>query len=184
MRPAYRHNRHARKSRNKTDYKGGVLSVFGGLPKGGTTFDGVGDHRMVMASAVFASALEPACVIKGAEHVSKSYPDFLPISGGSEVKQMSVFNGKRIKAEIYGASRGEKIGVKISGLDGFSFDENKLKDFLKRRSPSDKVYSTARKERDIPVFPAKSQVKSQVKSRAELRVKLRTKLRAALPKEK
>ena len=65
---------------------------------------------------------------------------------------MSVFNGKRIKAEIYGASHGEKIGVKISGLDGFSFDENKLKDFLKRRSPSDKVYSTARKERDIPVF--------------------------------
>ena len=65
---------------------------------------------------------------------------------------MSVFNGKRIKAEIYGASRVEKIGVKISGLDGFSFDENKLKDFLKRRSPSDKVYSTARKERDIPVF--------------------------------
>ena len=65
---------------------------------------------------------------------------------------MSVFNGKRIKAEIYGASRGEKIGVKISGLDDFSFDENKLKDFLKRRSPSDKVYSTARKERDIPVF--------------------------------
>ena len=31
---------------------------------------------MVMASAVFASALEPACVINGAEHVSKSYPDF------------------------------------------------------------------------------------------------------------
>lgn len=60
----------------KTDYKGGVLSVFGGRPKGGTTFDGFGDHRMVMASAVFASALEPACVIKGAEHVSKSYPDF------------------------------------------------------------------------------------------------------------
>lgn len=101
---------------------------------------------------------------------------------------MSVFNGKRIKAEIYGASRGEKIGVKISGLDGFSFDKNKLKDFLKRRSPSDKVYSTARKERDIPVFSAKSrtksQLKTQVKSRAELRVKLRTKLRAALPKEK
>ena len=60
----------------KTDYKGGVLTVFGGRPKGGTTFDGFGDHRMVMASAVFASALEPACVIKGAEHVSKSYPDF------------------------------------------------------------------------------------------------------------
>ena len=60
----------------KTEYTGGVLTVFGGLPKGGTTFEGFGDHRMVMASAVFASALEPACVIKGAEHVSKSYPDF------------------------------------------------------------------------------------------------------------
>lgn len=65
---------------------------------------------------------------------------------------MSVFNGKRIKAEIYGASREEKIGVKICGLDGFSFDEEKLKEFLKRRSPSAEVYSTARKERDIPVF--------------------------------
>ena len=60
----------------KTDYKCDVLTVFGGLPKGGTTFEGFGDHRMVMASAVFASALEPACVIKGAERVSKSYPDF------------------------------------------------------------------------------------------------------------
>jgi len=65
---------------------------------------------------------------------------------------MSVFNGKRIKAEIYGASRGGKIGVKISGLKGFSFDENKLEEFLKRRSPSAEVYSTARKERDIPIF--------------------------------
>lgn len=60
----------------KTEYTGGVLTVFGGEPKGGATFEGFGDHRMVMASAVFASALEPACVIKGAEHVSKSYPDF------------------------------------------------------------------------------------------------------------
>lgn len=65
---------------------------------------------------------------------------------------MSVFNGKVIKAEIYGASRGEKIGVKINGLCGFSFDEEKLKEFLKRRSPSAEVYSTARKERDVPVF--------------------------------
>lgn len=60
----------------KTEYKGDVLTVFGGEPKGGAAFEGHGDHRMVMASAVFASALEPACVIKGADHVSKSYPDF------------------------------------------------------------------------------------------------------------
>lgn len=60
----------------ETEYAGGVLTVFGGEPKGGATFEGFGDHRMVMASAVLASALEPACVIKGAECVSKSYPDF------------------------------------------------------------------------------------------------------------
>jgi len=56
--------------------EGDVLTIFGGEPKGGATFEGFGDHRMAMASAVFASALEPACIIKGAECVSKSYPDF------------------------------------------------------------------------------------------------------------
>ena len=76
---------------------------------------------------------------------------------------MSEFNGKKIKAEIYGASRGEKIGVKISGLDGFSFDENILKEFLKRRSPSAEIYSTPRKERDIPVFSG--EITSGVKGR-------------------
>ncbi len=60
----------------KTEYKGGILTVFGGEPKGGAAFEGFGDHRIVMASAIFASALEPACVIKNAECVSKSYPDF------------------------------------------------------------------------------------------------------------
>ena len=60
----------------KTEYKGGVLTVFGGEPKGGATFEDFGDHRMVMASAVLASALELACVIKNTECVSKSYPDF------------------------------------------------------------------------------------------------------------
>ena len=60
----------------KAEYKGDVLTVFGGEPKGGAAFEGHGDHRMAMASAVFASALEPASIIKGAECVSKSYPDF------------------------------------------------------------------------------------------------------------
>lgn len=60
----------------KTEYTGGVLTVFGGEPKGGATFEGFGDHRMVMASAVLASGIEPTSVIKNTECVSKSYPDF------------------------------------------------------------------------------------------------------------
>lgn len=65
---------------------------------------------------------------------------------------MSVFDGKRIKAEIYGSSRGEKVGVKISGFEGFSFDEASLREFLKRRSPSSAAFSTERRESDFPVF--------------------------------
>lgn len=60
----------------KTEYTGGVLTVFGGEPKGGATFEDFGDHRMVMASAVLASGIEPTSVIKNTECVSKSYPDF------------------------------------------------------------------------------------------------------------
>lgn len=65
---------------------------------------------------------------------------------------MSAFNGRKIKAEIYGSSRGEKIGVKVSGLEGFSFDEEALREFLKRRSPSSSAFSTERKESDFPIF--------------------------------
>ena len=60
----------------KTEYEGGVLTVFGGEPKGGAAFEDFGDHRMVMASAVLASGIEPTSVIKNTECVSKSYPDF------------------------------------------------------------------------------------------------------------
>ncbi len=65
---------------------------------------------------------------------------------------MSIFNGESLRAEIYGTSRGEKIGVKISGLNGFSFDENDLKKFLKRRCPNGEIYSTTRRETDEPIF--------------------------------
>lgn len=60
----------------KTDYAEGVFTVYGGNPKGGALFDGVSDHRMVMASAVLASALCKASAVTCAENVSKSYPDF------------------------------------------------------------------------------------------------------------
>ena len=65
---------------------------------------------------------------------------------------MSSYNGKKMSIEIYGSSRGEKIGIDIDGLAGFSFGEDELKEFLKRRSPSASSFSTARKETDEPVF--------------------------------
>ena len=60
----------------KEEYSNGVLTFFGGEPKGGATFEGFGDHRMVMASAVLASGIEPTSMVKNTECVSKSYPDF------------------------------------------------------------------------------------------------------------
>lgn len=65
---------------------------------------------------------------------------------------MSSYNGKKLSIEIYGSSREEKIGIDIDGLAGFSFGEDVLKDFLKRRSSSASSFSTARRETDEPVF--------------------------------
>ena len=65
---------------------------------------------------------------------------------------MSRFKGKVIEAEIFGGSREKGVGVKIKGLSGFSFDEKELEKFLCRRKPSDKFFSTERKESDKPVF--------------------------------
>ena len=65
---------------------------------------------------------------------------------------MSKYNGKNISIEIYGESHAEKIGVKVSGFPSFTFSEEKLQEFLARRKASKSVFSTARKEGDIPVF--------------------------------
>lgn len=65
---------------------------------------------------------------------------------------MSVFNGKKLRIEIYGESHAEKIGVSVQGFPTFKFDEKQLGAFLSRRKATDSVYSTARKESDIPVF--------------------------------
>ena len=65
---------------------------------------------------------------------------------------MSVFNGKKLRIEIYGESHAEKIGVSVKGLKGFTFDEKVLSEFTARRKATDSVYSTSRKEPDIPVF--------------------------------
>lgn len=65
---------------------------------------------------------------------------------------MSMFNGKRLKIEIFGESHSTKIGVSVSGFPRFKFDVTALKDFLARRKAGANVYSTARKESDEPVF--------------------------------
>ena len=65
---------------------------------------------------------------------------------------MSVFNGKKLRVEIYGESHAEKIGVSVKGLPPFKFDEKALDEFIARRKASGSVYSTARMEADVPVF--------------------------------
>lgn len=65
---------------------------------------------------------------------------------------MSKFNGKKLSLEIYGESHSEKIGVKVKGFPSFTFDNDKLNEFLGRRKASGGVFSTSRKEPDVPVF--------------------------------
>ena len=65
---------------------------------------------------------------------------------------MSEFNGKKIKLKIFGESHGDEIGVIAKGFPPFKIDFDLLYRFLERRKPSGAVYSTKRKESDIPVF--------------------------------
>lgn len=64
-------------------------------------------------------------------------------------KQWSIYNGKKFRIEVFGASHSEQIGVKISGLTGESVDFDKVQEFLDRRRARSSVYSTKRKEADI-----------------------------------
>jgi len=66
---------------------------------------------------------------------------------------MSLYKGNKISLEIYGASHAPEIGVKICGLpSGIEIDEEYILSVMKRRAPSGGVYSTQRREGDIPVF--------------------------------
>lgn len=61
----------------------------------------------------------------------------------------SIYKGKKISVEIYGASHAEKIGVKVEGFKkNDSFNSDMLQAFLDRRRPSKDVYSTSRSEPD------------------------------------
>lgn len=52
------------------------LTVYGVSTLPGGTVDGAGDHRIVMAAAVAATRCQGSVVIRGAEAVKKSYPNF------------------------------------------------------------------------------------------------------------
>lgn len=65
---------------------------------------------------------------------------------------MSLFRGKSISVEIYGESHAEKIGVSVTGFPEVKLDEDKLSSFLERRKASGGVFSTSRKEQDLPEF--------------------------------
>jgi 3-phosphoshikimate 1-carboxyvinyltransferase len=54
------------------------LTVTGGKLTGGTV-DGAGDHRIVMAAAIAATACAAPVTILGADAVRKSYPDFFDV---------------------------------------------------------------------------------------------------------
>lgn len=60
----------------------------------------------------------------------------------------SVFNGNKLKIEIFGASHAEEIGVKIDGLDGKRVELNEVQDLLDRRRAKKSAYSTTRREED------------------------------------
>ena len=63
-------------------------------------------------------------------------------------KNYSIFNGRKLRLEIFGASHSEKIGVYIDGLDGEKADFNLLQKFLERRRAKATAYSTKRFESD------------------------------------
>lgn len=59
--------------------------------------------------------------------------------------------GNKIKCTIFGSAHADEIGVEIKGLPkNFTPDIKKTYDFMKRRSPSAAIFSTQRKENDLP----------------------------------
>ena len=65
----------------------------------------------------------------------------------------SVYNGKRLTIEIYGASHAEEIGVLVDGFtNGASYDEGELLSFMARRRASISSFSTPRIEDDLPLI--------------------------------
>ena len=66
---------------------------------------------------------------------------------------MSTTYGKNLKITVFGGSHDDEIGIIATGLPtGFKFDTDELSAFMKRRAPGQNVFSTKRREPDVPVF--------------------------------
>ena len=66
---------------------------------------------------------------------------------------MSVFKGRSLKVEIFGASHAGSIGVTVTGLPaGEAVDITQLNEFMARRSPGKSPLQSSRREPDEPVF--------------------------------
>lgn len=64
---------------------------------------------------------------------------------------MSCSFGEKFKITVFGQSHSEAIGVVIDGIPaGIKLDTDKIGAFMSRRAPGKNVYSTKRKEADIP----------------------------------
>ncbi len=62
----------------RTDVRPDGLTVHGGTPRP-AAFDSHGDHRIAMAMAVAANAVEGESTVRGFAAVESSYPEFASI---------------------------------------------------------------------------------------------------------
>lgn len=67
-------------------------------------------------------------------------------------KQYSVYNGRKLTVEVFGASHAPEIGVKVDGISGKTFDKDRLQKFMDRRKPKKAAFSTKRLEGDVVIF--------------------------------
>lgn len=63
-------------------------------------------------------------------------------------KQISVYNGNKLRVEIFGASHAPEIGVNVFGFNGEKVDLTSLAEFMARRRAKNTAYSTKRLESD------------------------------------
>ena len=65
---------------------------------------------------------------------------------------MSTYNGEKLSIRIYGTSHADKIGAEVKGFPRLKINDENLNAVMKRRAPSNSVFSTKRAEPDEPVF--------------------------------
>ncbi len=66
--------------------------------------------------------------------------------------QLSVYQGKKLKVQVFGASHAPEIGVIVDGFGKFPIDLVKLDEFMERRRAKMTAYSTKRLEGDKVIF--------------------------------